>query len=155
MARKTMGEMVSLLRDAKTKEQKLDVLKKHDCVFLRELLKINFDKSIQFALPKGAVEYRSKLEPSAQTHLIGEWRRFKRVFLEGGADVKPHIREANFTGLLRSLDEVEAGIVLELKDKKLTGVTREIVEQAYPGLLEPLVKKTKVEEIETPKTNAA
>lgn len=136
--RKTIGEMVSDIKSAYNENEKLALLKSYDCVHLRELLKINFDPSIKFALPEGPVPYRTKDEPSAQTHLMPEWRRFKRIFLEGWhPTLKQKVREDNFIGLLRSLDHVEATIVLELKDKKLSGISRKLVEQAYPGLLEP------------------
>ena len=137
MAAKTIGEIITEVRSVEGKKAKAAVLKKYDGPALRELLRVNSDPNIKFALKEGPVPYQSKVyDPNGMTHLLPEWRRFKRLFLVGGhKTLKQSVREENFAGLLRSLEPVEAEIVLQLKDKKLKGVPRDAVDEAFPGLL--------------------
>lgn len=136
MAKKTIGEIINLVRNTKSDYEKVKVLRENDCRVLRELLQMNFDPSVQFDLPSGEIDFgATKLNPNAVTHLMPEWGRFKRVFLKGGKPIKEKTRMVNFVGLLKSLEPIEASIVLEVKDKKLSGITEEVVRKAFPNLL--------------------
>ena len=58
-----MNEIATKINNAKDKPRKLKVLKEHDSVPLRQVLKGAFDPSIEWLLPKGDVPYRKNEAP--------------------------------------------------------------------------------------------
>jgi hypothetical protein len=102
------------------------------------LLKYTFDSNIRFDLPEGAPPYKENEDLDDDfSGLYGEQRRLY-LFLEGGnPDLKPVKRESIFIEVLESIHPKEAKVLIAVKDKKLPykGLTKKLVEEAFPGLL--------------------
>ena len=58
-SRLLISEILRKVSNAKTKKEKVDLLRKHNSTALRQLLIINFDDSIVSMLPEGDVPYLS------------------------------------------------------------------------------------------------
>lgn len=134
----SVGETILKLREAKTKKQKIEILKKNDTTALQCILRMNFDPNIVFALPDGDPPYKESPEPLglAQTDLMRQYKKFY-LYLEGrNVQMSQSKREQSFIRLLEALAKEEARILLDVKEKKLKcGLTKKILEEVYPGMI--------------------
>ena len=63
-----ISEILRKVSNAKTKKEKVDLLKKHNSTALRQLMIINFDESIISELPEGDVPYTPNDAPVGTDH---------------------------------------------------------------------------------------
>ena len=130
-----IAEVLKLVSEQKTKEEKINVFRKNDSTALRTVLKYALDPNIKWALPAGAPPYKPTNYLDQQSMLYQEAKRLY-LFVEGGnPNLTPLKRESLFIGLLESIDPDDAKVLLSAKDKKLKGVTAAIVNEAFPGLI--------------------
>lgn len=157
--RKTIGEIFKLLEEAKTKKERLELLKKFECAPVKMIIKINFEDKYKFLLPPGRPPFKPlDVPPSApESGEANLWSEYKKLYLylEGGhPTLKQPKRELMFVQLLEGLHPQEAELMIKLKDKKLKcGLTRAVIDEAYPGLLPPVEKKAKDVEPTSEKKN--
>ena len=117
-----LSEILRKVSNAKTKKEKIDLLRKHNTPALRQLLIWNFDESVVSMVPEGEVPYTPNDAPVGTDHtrLEQEYRGFYR-FVKGGQDRLPSLkRESMFVQLLEGLSAEEAELVCLVKDKKLS-----------------------------------
>ena len=103
---------------------------------LKSILKYALDPNIKFLLPEGVPPYKPNVydEPKA---LLAEANRIY-LFIEGGnPNLKPLRREQMFIQMLEYVSPNDAVLLLAMKDKKLPfkNITKEMVREAFPGLL--------------------
>ena len=137
-----IAEILERVSKEETKEAKIELLRKHDSVPIRTVLKAALDPSIKWALPKGEPPYKPCEFLDQENMLYSETRRLY-LFIEGGnSNLKPMKREALFIGLLESLAPADAKLLCAAKDKKIPykGITVKLVNEAYPGLINEQVK---------------
>ena len=67
-SRLLISEILRKVSNAKTKKEKVDLLRKHNSTALRQLLIINFDDSIVSMLPEGDVPYTPNDAPVGTDH---------------------------------------------------------------------------------------
>lgn len=134
-----MNEILDLVSQQKTDEDKISVLKQHENDALKTLFIWNFDPSVISVLPTGPVPYRPNENPLGTDHSSLR-REHKNLyhFVKGGNDSLSTIRrETIFIQILESLHPNESEILVLVKDKNLTSkykITKEIVEKAYPDI---------------------
>ena len=130
-----IAEVLKMVSEQKTKEEKINVFRKNDSSALRTVLKYALDPTIKWALPPGAPPYKPTSYLDQQSMLYQEAKRLY-LFVEGGnPNLTPLKRESLFIGLLESIDPEDAKVLLAAKDKKLKGITTAIVNEAFPGLI--------------------
>lgn len=131
-----VSELFQAVSNAKTKAEKVKLLKEYKRDDIKAVLIWNFDKGIHSALPEGDVPYTPNDSPAGTEHtrLAHEWRTLYN-YVKGGNDKLPGMkREMMFIQLLEGLHESEAEIICLVKDKKLQKkyrITRAVVEEAY------------------------
>lgn len=133
-----ISEILQRVSSAKTKEEKIKILKNYDTPALRTVLIWNFDSKVESALPPGEVPYRPNDAPIGTEHsrLIHEWRKFNH-FVKGVSDLPGLKRETMFIQLLESLHSSEAEVLCLLKDKQLHKkyrLTKAVVQEAFPEI---------------------
>ena len=135
-----ISEILRKVSNAKTKDEKIVLLQKHNSTALRQLLIINFDESIVSMLPEGDVPYTPNDAPVGTDHsrLEQEYRGLYRFF-KGGADKLPALkRESMFVQLLEGLSSEEAELLVLCKDGRLTDkykrITKAVVSEAFPSI---------------------
>lgn len=106
---------------------------------LKTFLKGSFDKSLEFNLPKGAPPYTPNKESKAGFGSVSsEFRFFAKGY--GGDRLSAGEREGKFIKVLETVSPEEAELILLMKDKKLVGkykgVTKKLVSEAFPNLIE-------------------
>lgn len=139
-SRLLISEVLRKVSNAKTKEEKIALLQKHNSTALRQLLIINFDESVVSMLPEGDVPYTPNDAPVGTDHsrLEQEYRGLYRFF-KGGADKLPALkRESMFVQLLEGLSAEEAELLVLVKDGKMTEkykrITKAVVSEAFPSI---------------------
>tara|TARA_A100001201_G_scaffold143645_1_gene146421 strand:- start:774 stop:1244 length:471 start_codon:yes stop_codon:yes gene_type:complete len=139
-SRLLISEVLRKVSNAKTKKEKVDLLRKHNSTALRQLLIINFDDSIVSMLPEGDVPYTPNDAPVGTDHtrLEQEYRGLYRFF-KGGQDNLPNMkRESMFVQLLEGLSAEEAELLCLCKDGKLGDkykrITKTVISEAFPSI---------------------
>ena len=139
-SRLLISEVLRKVSNAKTKKEKVDLLRKHNSTALRQLLIINFDDSIVSMLPEGDVPYTPNDAPVGTDHtrLEQEYRGLYRFF-KGGQDTLPNMkRESMFVQLLEGLSAEEAELLCLCKDGKLGDkykrITKTVISEAFPSI---------------------
>lgn len=135
-----LSEVLRKVSNAKTKQEKIELLRKHNSTALRQLLIWNFDESVVSMIPEGEVPYKINEAPVGTDHtrLESEYRGFYR-FIKGGADKLPSLkRETMFIQLLEGLHADEAELLCLVKDHKLSEkykrITKAVVSEAFPQI---------------------
>jgi hypothetical protein len=131
-----LAEVVNQIAEAKTKKQKIELLHQNDSGALRGIFQLAYDNRVKWALPEGRPPYRP-LEKSfdAQGMLLKEMRRMYLFLENGNPNLKPMRREQLFINMLEEIDCDDAILVLNCKERKIPGVTKAVVKEAYPGFL--------------------
>ena len=135
-----LSEILRKVSNAKTKQEKVSLLRKHNSTALRQLLIINFDESIISMMPEGDVPYTPNDAPLGTDHtrLESEYRGLYRFF-KGGQDKLPALkRESMFVQLLEGLSADEAELLVLVKDGRMNEnykrITKAVVSEAYPNI---------------------
>lgn len=140
MAKPLISEVLSNASKLKTKKEKIDYLRKNNSPPLRDVLRIAFDDDIKSLLPEGAPPYQKDDAPAGheQQTLYKGHRRFKYFFKGAVGDQLTKVkRESMFINFLESLHHDEAEMIILAKDKmlKYPGITKNLVSDAFPGLI--------------------
>lgn len=106
---------------------------------VKDVVRGCFDERLKFALPEGQPPYTPNRPETVPSTLLVRHREFGD-FVEGTNRNKRlgKVRsETKFIQLLESIHAEDALIVLAMKDKKspVKGLTKKIVEEAFPNLL--------------------
>ena len=135
-----LSEVLRKVSNAKTKDEKIKILRDNNSPALRALLIWNFDDSIESAIPDGDVPYTPNDAPAGTDHtrLSSQYKGFYR-FCKGGdnrlSDMK---RESMFIQLLEGLHKDEAELVCLVKDGNLNKgykrITKAVVSGAFPQI---------------------
>jgi|TARA_B100001094_G_scaffold37646_1_gene31970 hypothetical protein len=135
---KQVHEVFALFEEAKTREEKIQVLKNNETWALKDIIKGSMDDKIQWLLPKGEVPYTKCEEWNHPTTLLKKNKDFKYVVKGGpGMSMPTYKREKIFLGILESIHPSDADLVCKMinKEKPVKGITAKLVEEAFPGLL--------------------
>jgi hypothetical protein len=133
-----ISEVIKKASNAKTKAEKIKILRDNNTQALRSVLKWNFDPNITSDLPEGEVPYNKNDAPIGTEHTVLEresrnlWR-----FIKGANTLSRMKREQLFIQLLEGLHESEAEIVCLVKDKELQSkfrITHAVVKEAFPEI---------------------
>jgi len=135
-----MNEILDLVHEQETNEDKVKILQQYTNDALKTLLIWNFDESIISLLPTGEVPYQPNESPLGVDHSSLR-RDYKNLynFVKGGNDSLSKIRrETIFIQILESLHPNEAEVLILVKDKNLEDkydISFDVVKQAYPDIV--------------------
>jgi len=132
-----VAEILENVSNLRTKEEKIAMLRANNTVALQTVLRGAFDPTIVWALPEGAPPYKPNDLVDQQHRFYAECRKMY-LFIQGGhSSLKQTRREQLYVELLETIDPKDANLLIAIKDKKMPykGITRELVNEAIPGLL--------------------
>ena len=133
----SFAEVLKKVNNAKTKDKKIQVLKKHDNDSLRMVIKSSFDPKIKWVLPEGAVPYKPNDAPDGTEHtLLSQEAKRLYHFIQGADNVTPRAQKENmYIQMLEGLHRDEAEVLVYAKDKilhqKYKGLSHEVVKTAF------------------------
>ena len=131
------SEVLDRVHKAKTKDQKVKILREHNTDALRMVLKAGFDPKIEWVFPEGTVPYTPNDVPAGTQHTMLASEAKKLWHYIKGADNKTqqHQKELMFFQLLEGLHSSEAELICRAKDKKLhqiyKGLSSNVVREAF------------------------
>ena len=131
------SEIFTKVNNAKVKEEKIKVLKQHDSVPLRQVLKGAFDPKIKWDLPEGVPPFKRNDAPAGTEHtsLFSEARRLWHFVKDADPNLTKAKREMMFIQLLEGLQEDDADLMIAVKEKTLNkrykGLTDAVVKEAF------------------------
>ena len=129
--------LASQINNAKDKPRKLKVLRDHDSVALRQVLKGAFHPDIKWLLPKGDVPYTPNDAPLGTDHtILSQEAKRLYLFIEGGDNaISQNKRETTFVQMLEGLSAEEAEFLIAVVNKKVNnkykGFTANLVKEAF------------------------
>ena len=132
-----MSEVLDKVAKAKTKKQKIELLRQNNTDALRMVLKSSFDPRIEWELPEGDVPYTPNEAPEGTEHnmLVHEARTLYHYIKGGNPKLTQNRRENMFIQLLEGLHQSEAEIIVSAKDKglhrKYKGLSANVVREAF------------------------
>ena len=144
-----MAEALKAARKTKNVTQKVEALqalpeatKQH----LHGVFQLAYNPHISWLLPPGTPPYRP-LDPDTDSEgrLISELKNFSYFIANDGKPVQPDAqqmrREQLFIRILESVEPEDAELVIQMKDREIKGVSKNVVAKAFPELgLQTLAK---------------
>ena len=129
------SEILDKVHKAKTKDQKVSLLKQNDSEGLRMVIKSSFDPKIEWAMPEGEVPFKANDVPMGTEHTVLAMEAKKLWHFIKGADkgTPQHKKETMFIQMLEGLHDSEAKLLIAAKDKR--------IHQVYKGLSTNVVKE--------------
>ena len=137
-----MAEALTAARKTKNVTQKVEALqalppatKTH----LHGVFMLTYNPKISWLLPPGTPPYRP-LEPDLdqEGRLIQELKNFSYFIAKEGKPVQPDAkqirREQLFIRILESIEPDDAELVIQMKDREIKGVSKNVVKKAFPEL---------------------
>lgn len=133
-----VSEIIQRVSNAKTRDEKIQILRHYDSPALRAVLIWNFEDKVLSDLPPGEVPYTPNDAPIGTEHskLIHEWQKFNH-FVKGVSNVSRIKKEVMFIQLLEALHSSEAELICVMKDKQLHKrfkITKAVVQDAFPEI---------------------
>ena len=129
------SEILDKVHKAKTKDQKVKILKENNTDSLRMLLKAAYDPNIKWVFPSGEVPYTPNDAPAGTEHTVLAMEAKKLWHFIQGADnvTKQHQKENMFFQMLEGLHADDAKLMIAVKEKELNTI--------YKGLTDAVVKE--------------
>ncbi len=130
-----ISHILKQVKEAKKKEEKINILRENDSEPLRYVLELAFHPNVGWWLPPGAPPYKPLDGIDLEGCLYRESRQFP-TFLSGNRpDLAPWQRENIFIQFLESIHPDDAELMLQVKDKKVKGLNVQTINEAFPGLI--------------------
>ena len=136
-----LSEVLTKAHKAKTKQEKVRILREEDCSALRQICKWSYDPKIESELPSGTPPFVPNEAPEGTEHMLlrteGDklWHFVKNNGTSADPNLQATVRERMFIRLLEGLHKDEAELLCAVKDKTLhqvyKGVSTAVVSEAF------------------------
>ena len=133
----SLAEIVNKACSLKSKKEKVEFLKANNSRPLRDILKLMYDKSLEFNIPNTPPPYTPSEMPDSHGMLYREARKLT-YFVKGfdGDNLDKLRREALFIQMLETVDAEDAKLLLAmLAQKPLKGLTVAVLNEAFFNLI--------------------
>ena len=131
-------EILEATNKARSKDEKIEILRKYESWALKDVLRASFDPLVEFTIPAGAPPYQPNRVESIPSNLLRKNKDFQYIVKNGAGDKMPAFkREKLYIAILESIHPKDAEVVINMVNKKkpATGITVKIVKEAFPGLI--------------------
>ena len=144
MSGNTLGMAEALTEARKTKNvtqkvEALQALPEATRNHLHGVFMLTYNPKISWLLPPGTPPYKP-LDPDTdqEGRLISELKNFSYFIANEGKPVQPDAkqlrREQLFVRILESIEPDDAELVIQMKDREIKGVSKNVVKKAFPEL---------------------
>ena len=131
------SEILDKVHKAKTKDQKVRILRENNTAALRSIIKSSFDPKIQWVMPPGDVPYTKNDAPAGTEHttLAMESKKLWHFIKGADSETPQWKKEQMFVQMCEGLHKSEAELLVNAKDKKLhqvyKGLSTNVVREAF------------------------
>jgi hypothetical protein len=132
----SISEIINKATELKTKDEKVEFLRKNSSVPLKTILKYMYDTNVEFLIPNTTPPWKKNAYVGVEGMLYKEARRL-RIFVKGGGydNLEKVKREKLFISLLEDIDNNDAELLCKMiAQKPLKGLSRAAVNEAFPDL---------------------
>ena len=121
---------------AKSKAEKIAVLRSNESWALKDILKGSLDPKVKWHLPEGAPPYQPSSHSEPMASIFRENTKFRYFVKNNGVDISQMKREQIFIGVLEAVHPKDAELVISMINKKspVKGLTYKIAQEAFPDL---------------------
>ena len=136
-----LSEILTKAHKAKTKPEKVKILREEDCSALRQICKWSYDPKIESELPSGIPPFVPNEAPEGTEHMLLRtegnklWHYVKINGKSADPNIQSTVRERMFIRLLEGLHKDEAELLCAVKDKRLhqvyKGLSTQVVSEAF------------------------
>lgn len=133
----SISEIIEKTNTFKTKQEKLEWLRKHNSLALRNILVLTYDKSKKLLLPDTEPPYKPSEAHENHGMLFNQSRKLK-YFVEGFSPegVNQIKREQIFIEMLESVHKNDAKILIQMIQRKpFKGITKELINEAFGEII--------------------
>lgn len=141
MSKKNIYEVFNEFKAAKTRKEKVDVLRKNDTFALRNVLVGTFHPHVEFVFKKipewKRIDVPAGMAYNHMTEALSKMYLFMKNNPRAPAGLTEQRREELLIQLLEGLEPHEADVYVGIlkKDQKVPQLTAAIVNEAFPDLL--------------------
>ena len=149
MAEHNVVETLEMVDEAKTRDEKREILKSRDNYATRALLQLNFHPDVKWHIPRGSPPYTpSQDADSTEGSIHFEVKKLNYFVKGGGHDLSMLKRESMFVQLLERVAAKDAKLLISVKDQNLSykGLSYKLVRDVWPDLL-PEVEEMEAAEV--------
>ena len=131
-------EVLEEMAKQRNRNDKVRVLKENETWALKDIIRGSMDSTIKWNLPEGEPPYTAAAAHSHPTNLTKQNAQFKYFVKGGQGDALPKFkREQIFIGILEGVHPEDAKLVINMiNKKKIPGISKPVVEEAFPKLLQ-------------------
>ncbi len=121
---------------AKTKAEKIAVLRSNESWALKDILKGSLDPKVKWHLPEGAPPYQPSSHSEPMASILRENTKFRYFVRNNNINISQIKREQIFIGVLEAVHPKDAELVISMINKKspVKGLTYKLVKEAFPDL---------------------
>ena len=121
---------------AKTKAEKIAVLRSNESWALKDILKGSLDPKVKWHLPEGAPPYHPSRHSEPKASKIRENTKIRYFVKKNNINISQIKREQIFIGILEAVHPKDAELVISMINKKppVKGLTFKIAQEAFPDL---------------------
>jgi hypothetical protein len=134
----SMSEIIDAACKLSTDEEKVEYLKQHESVPLKNFFALMYDKEkFKFNIPKTTPPYAASEYPDSHGMLFREMRKMKYFIVGGAGDNLPQARrEAIFIQILESVDKHDAKLLCKMiTQKPMKALPVEVITQAFGPII--------------------
>jgi hypothetical protein len=134
--RKMFSEILKEISEAPDLEDKVMILQSNNQPVIRQLLLAALDPNVKFDVVIPSYKENDEPDGYASNTLFIEHRRLY-IFMDSYKTVSPQRKTALLQQILESIDPSDAVALIAVLKKDLSGygVTKEVVNAAFPGLV--------------------
>lgn len=136
MIRLSISEILNKTTELKSKDEKINWLRKNESQPLRTVLRLMYDERVEFLVPNTPPPWKKNAYVGVEGMLYKEARRL-RIFVKGGGyeGLDQIKRESLFISLLEDIDNNDAELLCQMiAQKPIKGLTKKTIEEAFPNL---------------------
>jgi len=121
---------------AKTKAEKVAILRSNESWALKDILKGTLDPKVKWDLPEGAPPYLPSSHSEPMASIFRENTKFRYFVKNNNVNISQMKREQIFIGVLEAVHPKDAELVISMINKKspVKGLTLKIAQEAFPDL---------------------
>ena len=134
----SLSEIINKLPTLKSKNEKIDWLRKNDSVPLQIILRLTYDENIKFLIPNEKPPWKKNAYVGVEGMLYKEARRL-RIFIKdcGYNDLNQIKRETLFINLLEDVNNDDAELLcLMIAQKPFKGLPLKTLLEVFPNLFQ-------------------
>ena len=135
----TVGEVLQKVQRAKTKSEKIKLLREFETEPIKALLWLNFCPHVTWDVPKTFEDLKISDAHVGRSDLYLRTQvKMLKYFINNNRPKMPQERKnKKWKNILEGLDPIEQQLLLDVRSQSLKRISKPVVNEAFPGLLDP------------------